>query len=505
MVTQVIGTAACPPAPFPRSIAAKRLGPSERKDLSVQVLAHSEPVSRLSARHGVSRKFLYRQADKADQALDEVFAAPDQEDKVLFELPVTKDWLRQFVLAMVLIGHSSYRAVSEIVEAVFDWPGPSVGTVHNIVHGVLGQARAINQAQDLGRVRVGAHDEIYQANRPVLVGLDAHSLYCYLLAEEAHADETTWGVHLLDLAGQNLTPQYTVGDGGRGLRAGQRAAWPAIPCHGDVFHPERDLGQLASFLEHRAARCVAARQTLERQMEHSKRRGEGQRVSKRLALARQEEVRAVALASEIRLLADWMKKDILCLAGPSLTVRRELFDFVVEELGQRERLCPHRIGPVRRALRQQRDDLLAFAGVLDEQFVDLGAKFQVPPSAVQEVCQLDGLDPNGPGYWQTEGRLRRKLQDKFPSLQQAVREVMAQTVRASSLVENLNSRLRCYFFLRRDLGDGYLDLLQFFLNHRRFLRSDCPQRVGKTPAELLTGQAHAHWLELLGFLRFHRN
>ena len=32
----------------------------------------------------------------------------------------------------------------------------------------------------------------------------------------------------------------------------------------------------------------------------------------------------------------------------------------------------------------------------------------------------------------------------------------------------------------------------------RFLRSEHPERVDKSPAELLTGQEHAHWLELLG-------
>ena len=79
------------------------------------------------------------------------------------------------------------------------------------------------------------------------------------------------------------------------------------------------------------------------------------------------------------------------------------------------------------------------------------------------------------------------------------------TVRASSLVENVNSRLRSYFFLRRHLGNDYLALLQFFLNHRRFPRSQRPERAGKSPAELLTGQSHRHWLELLGYQRFSRN
>jgi len=78
-------------------------------------------------------------------------------------------------------------------------------------------------------------------------------------------------------------------------------------------------------------------------------------------------------------------------------------------------------------------------------------------------------------------------------------------VRASSLVENLNSRLRSYFFLRRQVGPDSLALLQFFLNHRRFLRSEHEQRVGKSPAELLTGQTHPHWLQMLGYQRFRRD
>ena len=86
----------------------------------------------------------------------------------------------------------------------------------------------------------------------------------------------------------------------------------------------------------------------------------------------------------------------------------------------------------------------------------------------------------------------------------AVGEALKDTPRASSLVENLNSRLRSYFFLRRWLGDSYLGVLQFFPNHRRFIRSQVPERVGKSPKELLTGKSHPHWLELLGFKRFQR-
>ena len=110
-----------------------------------------------------------------------------------------------------------------------------------------------------------------------------------------------------------------------------------------------------------------------------------------------------------------------------------------------------------------------------------------------------------PGGWRRDAPLRRLLGARYYPLSQALDEVRRRTVRASSLVENLNSRLRSYFFLRRHLGNDYLSLLQFFLNHRRFLRSEHPERVNKSPAELLTDRSHPHWVELLGYTRFSRN
>jgi len=236
-----------------------------------------------------------------------------------------------------------------------------------------------------------------------------------------------------------------------------------------------------------------------------KRRGKGQSLSKRLALARQAEAKAVALARDVRPLADWMQNDILSSAGPDLPTRRELFAFVTEELRQREGLCPHRIGPVRRMLEGRREDLLAFAGILDERLNEITLRRKVPPPLVHAVCELLGMDPNQPAYWQRDSQLRRKLRDNFHGVQTAVRQALAETPRASSIAENLNSRLRNYFFLRRHIGNAYLELLRFFLNHRRFLRSDRPERVGKSPCELLTRRSHRHWLELLGHERFHRN
>ena len=181
-----------------------------------------------------------------------------------------------------------------------------------------------------------------------------------------------------------------------------------------------------------------------------------------------------------------------------------LYDFVVAELQSRVELCPTQLRPIHRLLKKGREEFLAFAKELDENLDRLGSEFQCSSELLRGVLQLLSRDECDFRRYKEEAVLRQELRGRFFEVCEAVDQVRSRTVRASSLVENLNSRLRGYFFLRRHLGADYLALLQFFLNHRRFLRSECPQRVGRSPAEVLTGIPEPHWLTLLGFTRFQR-
>jgi hypothetical protein len=155
-------------------------------------------------------------------------------------------------------------------------------------------------------------------------------------------------------------------------------------------------------------------------------------------------------------------------------------------------------------LENQRDDLLGFVTVLDDKLMEISRQSDVPLRLVRAVCELQGMDESSQTRWEREARVREQLKGQFYKVEQAVVQAMNETPRASSMIENFNGRLRNYFFLRRTLGSHYLDLLRFFLNHRIFMRSERANRAGKSPAELLTGQKHSHWLELLGFTLFRR-
>jgi len=477
--------------------AAARLPESDRKDLAIQALGRSETVSDLAARHGVSRKFIYQQTHKAVAALDDAFLSATPYDEVLFEVAVTKTWLRQVIVALTLICHSSYRGVVEFMRDLLGLT-ISVGAVHQVLQSATRQAGVINREQDLSRIRVGLHDKSFHGATPVLAGVDAQSTYCYLLEVEHHRDADTWGVHLLDTAEQGLRPDYTIADAGQGLRAGQRAAWGNTPCHGDVFHIQRQCEGLANTLSRLAKGATSRRKTLQAETGRAGQRGPNDELVTQLALARQTETKAHELARDIRTPTHWLRHDVLALAGPALANRQMLFDFIVEELARRELGDARRIRPVRVALQNQRDALLAFVGVLDQKMADIAQAHAIAEPLVREACMLRRLPSTSPAYWQGWNRLRAKMKCKFHTLLDAVSRAMADTPRSSALMETLNLRLRTYFTLRRHLGNSYLDLLRFFLNYHRFMRSRRAERNGKRPRELMTGSGHPHWLTLLG-------
>jgi hypothetical protein len=486
--------------------AARRLPAQTRQHLALEALA-GQPIRHLAARHDVSRKFVYQQLHHAHDALDAAFAPPAADpEHLLFWLPVTKPWLQQLVLGLVLIGHGSCRGVTELLTDLFDYP-LSVGTVHHILQDAVSRADRITRHEDLAAVRVGAHDEVFQGGRPVLVGADVASTYCYLLSLEERRDADTWGVRLLELTARGFQPQATIADAALGLRAGQAAALPGVPCRGDVFHALHTLTPLVRYLNNRAYDAIARRSDLERRQTRCERQ-QGRKAASltaQLRCARAAEPQAVALADDVAVLVGWLRDDVLAVAGADYAGRCAVYDWIVAELRGREGQCPHRLGPVRRLLENQREDLLAFVRPLDQDLGTLAAELAVPLATVREVMQVAALDPRTPARWHRESALWRDLGGRYPAVRSAVAEVTADVVRASSVIENLNSRLRNYFFLRRQLGPDYLTLLQFFLNHRRFVRSAHPERVGKSPAELLTGRQQPHWLELLGYTRFSRN
>ena len=139
-------------------------------------------------------------------------------------------------------------------------------------------------------------------------------------------------------------------------------------------------------------------------------------------------------------------------------------------------------------MENHRDELLAFAKQLDQDLRTLAEDYAAPATLVAEVRRVLSLPANGPERWRQEQVLWQRLGSGCAGLRAAVTALLGQVVRASSVIENLNSRLRNYFFLRRRLGADYLALWQFFLNHRRFLRSEHAEARRQKPGRTAHGR-----------------
>ena len=141
------------------SSVAASLKPEQRKQLFLEMQSSSQQITAIAKREGVSRKFLYQQQQKGNQALEKEFNQSKEESEILYWIPVTKEWIFQVILGLILICHSSYRGVVEFLRDLLDYQ-ISVATVHNRVNSVVEKAQKINKSQDLSGIKVGLIDEM---------------------------------------------------------------------------------------------------------------------------------------------------------------------------------------------------------------------------------------------------------------------------------------------------------------------------------------------------------
>ncbi|HEY0201603.1 MAG TPA: hypothetical protein VGC24_07915 [Burkholderiaceae bacterium] len=158
-----------------------------------------------------------------------------------------------------------------------------------------------------------------------------------------------------------------------------------------MFHIQRRCEGLANALARLAQGATSRRQTLKAQTTS---------LAPAWNMRDRLETQVHQLARDIRTLVQWLRQDILALAGPALATRRELFDFIIAELAVHEPEDPRRIRPVRVALQNQRDTLPTFAGVLNDKLAAIACAPAIPKPLVRDACVLHRFPSTSPAYWQ---------------------------------------------------------------------------------------------------------
>ena len=480
---------------------AKNLSINERQTIAIKAIRHNEKITELAAEKQVSRDFIYAQKNKALLAIDDAFKSATDND-VLFYLPITKKWIISFILCLILHCRATHRGIYKLFKDAFDYD-ISLGTIHNIAQTIATTAKNINAKQDLKSITIAAHDELFHKNKPILSGIDIPTLYCHLLSKEDSRDGDTWAINLLDLQKQRFKPDRVIADDGSGLRAGHAAVYWNIPCDADNFHITRDLMDMRRYFRNRVKSTITLRNAYNAKLQSAIKHDDIKKYNVEIKSTIKEEKLFKHLSATIDILVSWMEHDVLNKPGPNVFIRRELFNFIVEELEVLAKLHPHRILPICVKLRESRDLLLSFVDVLEDKFSVIAKQYKCSIDIVWEICKLQRCKYLGDNYLLRSEKIVLQLGNKFEEIEDAVLAALDSTERTSSMVENLNSRVSPYLFVRKNSDQSFLDLLRFYFNHTPLLRSERGYRVNKTPAELLNGP-HEHWLEMLGCYKFKR-
>jgi hypothetical protein len=135
----------------------------------------------------------------------------------------------------------------------------------------------------------------------------------------------------------------------------------------------------------------------------------------------------------------------------------------------------------------------------EKKLLELSIKEGISLDTLNLFWQQYGINSSKNKYWILDSKLKSSLSNTYCKIKAEAAKILKTIVRCSSIVENINSQIRPYLFLKRVLKGKFLDLLQFYLNTRKYLNSRVEERKGKSPLELLTGKNYGNWLDILGY------
>ena len=143
------------------SYPAKEMDIKQKKTIALQVIHQKQTITNIAQENQVSRQFVSKQKYKAISAIEEAFSSAEHDDEVLYNLPITKSWIKQCITSLTLDCHSSFRGASKFCEGLLDYP-ISVGSIYNVMRTNITKAQQINDQEDLSNIKLSAPDEIFR-------------------------------------------------------------------------------------------------------------------------------------------------------------------------------------------------------------------------------------------------------------------------------------------------------------------------------------------------------
>lgn len=100
----------------------------------------------------------------------------ENENTLLYDLPITKNYIKQVVLSLFLICKSSFRDIIFFLKDIFDY-SISLGSIYTILDEEAEKAENVNQSYNLSSIKISTADELFHRNKPHLAVVDIPSTF----------------------------------------------------------------------------------------------------------------------------------------------------------------------------------------------------------------------------------------------------------------------------------------------------------------------------------------
>jgi hypothetical protein len=405
-----------------------------------------------------------------------------------------------------LEGTCSIPSISSIFKR-FDYQPNSVGDLSECLQD-YGRSVPSTLSMDQKKVVFYLSDKMFAIRTPILVTMDAQSTAMLKIELASDRSAKTWETHFKELGAHRFHSLGMASDRGLGLQAGYQAACKDGFWVCDQFHEFQELFNRCHQLERQAYRAMAGEHEAAEKCDHAKSEANLNKRLETYEKAKKPCEHAIERYDQLNILLCMLSETLHLYSnsGRLRTVEGVRSDLTLILNLIEEAVNDDKLHKLLKPIRSHMDDLLVpfrqvehihadLLGLIPEPIVDaLALSWPHDHLSYQSHGKKKHYHQRECEYWLnfSEGLLDERF-DEFKAL---VFERLDSIVKASSLVEMVNSLIRPYLNSSKgQITQETLNLIMFYHNHRRYKSG---RRQGKAPIELLSGEAlQGNWVDLL--------
>jgi hypothetical protein len=311
----------------------------------------------------------------------------------------------------------------------------------------------------------------------------------------------TWELAMETLKDLGLKLKVAISDAGSGLLKGVKAAFPDADTQLDLFHVLRDIGRPVYRFKEHTFKELAECYKLESAVAKEKRQW-SQRAKKRQKKLADYKTAIPAMIEDfdmLDILYSWLR-EMVSFSGHSYDEVMELMDWILDEMlaVSIRHSWSYKLSSEILRFKDRLPTTMLFISRLFRDFSMKAEAMGLPEEVFRLLYSRLSVNKESEAY----AELTRQASALIPAgelanVEKVHDEIVTGIKRASSMVENVNGRLRAYMNIKRHVSSNFYSLVQLHMNAKKYRRSRVASRKGHSPLELLTGKPWPEFIDLL--------